>query len=363
MEEIIYLLALKDIKGIGDTIARRLLKRIGSPESVFKAGINTLLEVDGINISLAKSIKGYSDWNKIIREAKIIKNKGIKIVKYNDNNYPRNLKNIYNSPLFLYYIGHIDTQDDIALAVIGSRDCDDYGIRITEKLVKQLSEKGITVISGMARGIDTFAHKAALSSGGRTVAVLGNGVDICYPNENRELYTAITERGYVVSEYSVGTAPESVNFPKRNRLISGLSLGVIVIQARKNSGALITADYANEQNRDVFAIPGNIDNRRNCGSNHLLKNGAKLVENIDDIVEEIAELRTLEIKTDAERIIRPNITGDENVVFKHLIESKLHIDQIAYKTNIDVTRLFSLLLNMELKGIVKSLPGNYYKAV
>ena len=200
------------------------------------------------------------------------------------------MKNIYNFPLFLYYLGQISTDDNKALAVVGSRDCDDYGINITENIVKQLSERGITIISG-------------------------------------------------------------------------LSLGVIVVQANRNSGALITAGYANEQNREVFAVPGNIDNKRNSGTHSLLRNGAKLVENIEDIIEEITEFKTLETIAATKKANRPNITGDEEIVFQHLRESRMHIDQIAFKTKIDFVRLFSLLLNMELKGIVKSFPGNYYKAV
>ncbi|MGI9535112.1 MAG: DNA-processing protein DprA [Thermodesulfobacteriota bacterium] len=363
MKELIYLLALKNIKGIGDIFARRLLKRFGTPESVFNSNMENLLEIEGINLTLARSIKEFSDWNGVRKEAELIHKKGIEIVKYNDSDYPPNLKNIYNYPLFLYYLGQINTEDNKALAVVGSRDCDDYGIKITETVVSQLSEMGVTVISGLARGIDTVAHKSALKSDGRTVAVLGNGIDICYPSENKTLFKKISESGYIISEYPLGTKPESKNFPKRNRLISGLSLGVIVIQANKDSGALITADYSNEQNREVFAIPGNIDNKRNYGSNQLIKNGAKLVENIDDIVEEIGEFKTLTNTKNLKNINMTNITGEEKIVFQHLLGSKLHIDQIVYKTNIDFIRLFSLLLNMEMKGIVKSFPGNYYQVL
>lgn len=363
MKELIYLLALKNIKGIGDAFARRLLKSLGSPESVFNSSFENLLEIEGINHTLAKSIKEFSDWNSVRKEAEFIHKKGIKIVKYTDSHYPVNLKSIYNYPLFLYYVGDIKSEDDKALAVVGSRDCDDYGIKITERVVSKLSEKGITVVSGLARGIDTAAHQSALRSNGRTVAVLGNGIDICYPSENKELFKKISESGYVISEYPIGAKPESKNFPKRNRLISGLSLGVLVIQANKNSGALITADYSNEQNREVFTIPGNIDNKRNYGSNQLIKKGAKLVDNIDDIVDEIREFKTLTDKTIQKKADCKNITGEEKIVFQQLLESKLHIDQIVYKTNIDFIRLFSLLLNMEMKGIVKSFPGNYYQAV
>ena len=363
MEELVYLLALKNIKGIGDISARKLLERFGSPESVFNTKKEELLRVEGINETLSRSITEYSGWDEDVKEADMIRKREIKIVKCYDSEYPENLKNIYNYPLFLYYIGQIKKEDDNALAVVGSRDCDDYGIRTTERIVSQLSERGVTVISGMARGIDTAAHKSALKSGGRTIAVLGNGIDICYPSENKRLFKEISEHGCAMSEYPLGTKPEGTNFPKRNRLISGLSLGVVVVQANKNSGALITADYANEQNREVFSIPGNIDNRKNSGTNLLIKRGAKLVENVDDIVEEIAELKTLTSKTNTEKIKRTNITGDESIVFQHLLKSKLHIDQIAHKTNFDFTRLSSLLLNMELKGIVKSLPGNYYKTL
>lgn len=363
MEDIIYLLALKNIKGVGDIYAARLLERFGSPGSIFNSEVNELLKVDGINKTLANSIVGYSDWDKNRKEADIIQKRGVKVVGCHNPLYPKNLKNIYNHPLLLYYVGDIDRKDDIAIGVVGSRNCDDYGIKITENIVTKLSQRGITVVSGMARGIDTVAHRSALKAGGRTAAVLGSGIDVCYPRENKKLFSKISECGYVMSEFPLGTEPEGVNFPKRNRLISGLSLGVVVIQANSNSGALITAGYAIEQNREVFAIPGNVDNKRNSGANQLIKRGAKLVEDLDDIVEEITEFKTLTGEIDKKKIKRFDITKEENIVFQHLLESKLHVDQIAHKTEIDTVKLFPLLLSMELKGIIRSFPGSYYQAV
>lgn len=362
MDEVVYLLSLKNIKGIGDAYARKLIKKFGSPEEVFQQKSADLVQIGGITTSLAESIVRYDGWDVAEKEAEEINKRGARIIKFYDNDYPENLKQIYNYPLFLYYSGQINKVDEHALAVVGSRDCDKYGVTITENIVKHLASMGITIISGLARGIDTVAHKAAINSGGRTVAVLGNGIDICYPGENRELFNNIPENGYIVTEYPIGTEPDSLNFPKRNRLISGLSLGVIVVQANRKSGALITAEYAGEQNREVFAVPGNINNKRNSGTNRLIKSGAILIDNIDDITDEIPLLKKLNKKRVNAGNTLPELSGDENLVYQLLSDSELHIDQIGGGTNIRAEKLFELLLNMELKGIIKSMPGNYYKA-
>ena len=265
MDEAVYLLSLRNKKGVGGVTLRKLIDSFGSAKNVFDAGLDDLIGSGIVSKETAYSIKGFTKWDLYLNEYKKVKNSRYSYLTYRDANYPSNLKNIYNIPLLMQYVGNIRKNDSNALAVVGSRNCDDYGRYVTESIVKQISERDITVVSGMARGIDTIAHRAALKYSGRTIAVIGSGLDVCYPTENKDLFEEICKNGYVLSEYDLGTKPESGNFPRRNRIISGLSLGVVVIQAGIKSGALITAGYALEQNREVFAVPSNINNKRSSG--------------------------------------------------------------------------------------------------
>ena len=278
---------------------------------------------------------------------------------FQDNEYPKNLETIYSPPAFFYISGSINPDDNLAIAVVGSRECDDYGITITERFVREFANLGITVISGMARGIDTIAHKTAVASSGRTLAVLGNGINIVYPPENKKLYREVTENGALITEFGLDTKPDSVNFPKRNRLISGLSCGVLVVQASKKSGALITASYSNEQNKETFAIPGNINNMKSCGANYLIKNGAKLVDSIEDIIEEIDSFRSLIAKENKNNKLL--ISDDEKKVLEILNDGKLHVDQIISELGQPSGYILSLLLEMEVKGLIAQLPGKFFQ--
>jgi len=347
MNEIIYLLSLQNKQGVGSVTLRKLIENFGSAENVFKADIRDLIKTGVLNRESAQSIKGFTKWDIYLNEYKKVMKSRYEYLTYKDNNYPANLKNIYNVPLLLQYYGKIQENDDIAVAVIGSRNCDDYGKSVTEMIVKQLVENGVTIVSGMARGIDSTAHRSAIKYGGRTIAVIGTGLDICYPPENSELFEIISQNGYVVSEYSFGTKPESINFPRRNRIISGLSLGVLVVQANKKSGALITADYAIEQNREVFAIPANINNKKSSGCNSLIKNGAKLVENIEDITTEIKILQGRNIKSNTgnNTIDMGSLSDKEKLIVSSLNGKKLHIDElqlISELSSSDIFQFFSI---------------------
>ncbi|HEY7535968.1 MAG TPA: DNA-processing protein DprA, partial [Thermodesulfobacteriota bacterium] len=288
-----YWIALSMIQGVGEVLYRNLLAKFNNPKNVFEASVNEIEKVDGIGEKTAKAIKDFQDWKKADEELSKIQKSDFKLLLLNDSSYPSNLFNIYNPPPFLYIKGGIIPQDCIAIAIVGTRTPDRYGRLVTELLAEELAVRGVTIVSGMARGIDSIAHMSALKKGGRTIAVLGSGLDVIYPSENKKLYEEISNRGAVISEFPLSTPPESTNFPKRNRVISGLSLGVAIIQASDKSDSLITASLALEQNREVFAVPGNIGTKLSKGTNKLIKEGAKLVESVEDILSEIETLRTL----------------------------------------------------------------------
>ena len=363
MNEAVYLLSLQNKTGIGGITLKKLVDIYGTAENVFKAELNDLIQYGVISKESAQAIKGFTKWDLYLNEYKKVENSRYLYITYKDIIYPVNLKNIYDIPMLMQYYGNIKNTDCNAIAVVGSRNCDEYGRYVTENIVKQLVEKGITIVSGMARGIDTIAHRSAIKYGGRTIAVIGSGLDICYPPENRELFEVISENGYVLSEYQLGTQPESTNFPRRNRIISGLSLGVLVIQANIKSGALITAQYALEQNREVFAIPANINNKKSSGCNQLIKNGAKLVESIDDITSEIKQFQGINSKNKSEKnnLNLVNLSENEKVIVSLLKDKRLHMDELQIVSNLPSSDIFPIILDLEMQEIIRVLPGNYYE--
>jgi DNA processing protein len=283
---------------------------------------------------------------------------GISIVRYVDNKYPEVLKEIPDAPVVLYVKGDYHPHDRYGIAVVGSRKYTHYGESVALKISAELSSLGFTVISGMARGIDTLSHKSALSAGGRTIAVIGSGPDIYYPAENRGLSEKIASSGCVISEFLPGTLPSKENFPRRNRLISGLSLGVLVVEATAVSGSLITANYALEQNKEVFAVPGNITSGNSEGTNRLIKQGAKLVTSADDILEELAPMLRGFIKT---KIRNAAVLLEEESGFcNFLTREPKHIDMISREAGLPVNKVLNLLLQLELKGIVRQSDGKRF---
>ncbi len=291
VHELYYWIALRLIAGIGNVTCKNLLARFGSPESVFHAGRDDLAQVEGMGPQTVEAIGQFRHSDAIDREIERIEAAGVQALTIASPEYPDNLRNIYDPPPLLYVKGSLKPQDQRALAVVGSRSSSDYGRKVALDICREMAAAGLTVVSGMARGIDSVAHAAALSGQGRTIAVLGCGVDIVYPLENKKLYDRIVENGAVVSEYSMGTKPNAYNFPARNRIISGLALGVLVVEAGMKSGSLITARMALEQGRDVFSVPGSIYSFKTKGVHSLLRNGAKLVEGAGDILEELTARR------------------------------------------------------------------------
>lgn len=296
----------------------------------------------------------------------------IRKIAIGDSEYPANLRNIYNPPKVLYVNGELRPEDAKAVALVGSRRASFYGVEACEKLAYDLSIKGLTIVSGMARGIDSAAHRGALRAKGRTIAVLGSGHDHIYPPENIKLYKEITENGAVITEFANDVEPLPYNFPQRNRIISGLALGVVVVEAARNSGALITADFALEQGREVFAVPGKISSQTSTGTNALIKDGAKLVQTADDILEELAVFQMVplagEAKVKKEEAISKKtrayaynaLSENERKVFKVLTDDPMHMDEIKNITGIGTTVLFEALLNLQLKRLIKELPGKQF---
>lgn len=364
--EILCAIALNQIPFVGAVTFRRLVEEFGSAEKVFQVGCAGLRAVKYMREETVQAIsscdpekEGMKEWEKAFKL-------GFKILYFGGEHYPENLKNIHDPPPVLYIAGEIKENDKHAIAVVGSRDPTDYGRKVTAQIAADLVSAGVTVVSGMARGIDSEAHRSAVANGGRTIAVLGCGLDIVYPPENVRLFKAIAESGAVVSPFPLGTKPEKGNFPARNRIISGLSLGVVVIQATTpDSGSLITAKHALEQGREVFAVPGEIGRNTSRGTNILIKKGeAKLVENASDILVEIlpqlaGSQQEKKSAVPAEKPL-PKLDGDEKRVYESMGDEPLHIDIIARKCNIPVHELSAVLLKLELKNLVSRQPGMNY---
>lgn len=282
-----YWIWLASVEGLGPVKKFALLNKFETAKRIYNATEKEILKVDGMSDKIVQNMQKAKDAKLLEKYEKYILKNDIKIINILDDNYPDKLKNIYAPPITIFAKGDISLLNSKSIAIVGSREPSKYGICVAEKFSKELSKEGITIVSGLARGIDTFAHIGALSSFGKTIAVLGSGIDVVYPKENAKYYREISEKGLIISEYIVGTAPESKNFPQRNRIISGLSDGVLVVEARKNSGTMITTDFALEQGKELYVIPGNITSNLSAGTNNLIKEGAKLVTDVCEILEDL----------------------------------------------------------------------------
>lgn len=363
------LLRLHFIDGLSSSRVGKLIAAFKTPERIYRATVNELIRVDGFDKTLANRVKpSLSDENlikKVDDQLSKLERYNAKILTIWDDEYPVNLRNIYNAPLLLFVRGEILPEDSRSVAVIGSRKVSDYGTLAAERIAGDLASKGVTVVSGMAAGIDSHAHWGALKSGGRTIAVLGCGVETVYPASNNSLYKEIIENGAVISEFEFGTKPWPGNFPARNRIISGLSLGTLIVEAPKKSGALITARWALEQNREVFAIPGNITSDLSEGSNALIRDSAaKLVLDADDILEELRIHIDRKGDAGSERDIPPvKLSSEEEYVFGMVENEPVLVDTMSQKSGQATSKILPLLLTLELKGVIRKLPGSKYVRV
>lgn len=360
--------------GVGSVGFFRLLKRFGSVDKVLGLSVSQLITVEGIGPKTAERIAKSRDTFDVDAEMSLADKLGVSIINAEDDRYPVLMKNVYDKPAVLYVKGDIRREDNLAMAIVGSRKSSIYGSEQASRFSHLLASAGFTIISGMARGIDSVTHQAALTAGGRTIAVLGSGLANIYPPENKELFKKISQSGAVVSELPLTAEPRSEHFPARNRIIAGMSLGTIVVEAAYNSGALITAKAALEYDREVMALPGRVDSPLSKGPNWLIKKGAKLIEFIEDVTEAlgyIGDQLTSHVSEAAKRAADKyeptlfssemfNLSKEEKSLFDILSKEQIHIEELIEQTGIAAGKANSSLISLQLKGLIKQLPSNYF---
>jgi len=358
---------LREVPFLGNTMYKKLIDQFQSPENVLTASESNLRRVDKISTKIINGITNHKAFqDQAIKELKLIFNRQYNIVTMTDSFYPALLKKINDPPPFLTYLGQLDNSAP-CISVIGSRNATSYGLTTSQNLSYKLAKRGFQVVSGLARGIDAMAHKGALKAGGKTIAVMGSGLNKIYPRENTGLFKTIAQKGVIFSEFKVNTDPFPSNFPIRNRIIAGLSCGSIVVEAAKRSGSLITARLAGEYNREVFAVPGSIKSKKSEGTHSLLKQGARLVENEMDIIDElhhfIHEKKEKPQQLSLQKQKTTHNTSDKldrQKIIQLLDPYPAHIDVIMEKAKMNSSQLTCLLLDLELEGIVTRHQGNYY---
>lgn len=357
-------LVLSLTEGVGYATFRRLVEEFGSAAGALAAPESRLVKLARIGPETARKITSSRKEaeESARREMELASRHGVRLLAVNDPSYPEQLKNIYDPPLVLYVRGELVPQDALSVAIVGARRCTAYGRAQAERLAMGLANLGVTIVSGLARGIDSAAHRGALAPGGRTVAVLGNGLSTVYPPENEELAAKVVSRGALLSEFPMEARVARENFPRRNRVISGLSLGVVVVEGTRTSGALITARHAQDQNREVFAVPGRIDSPLTQGPHALIKSGAKLVESMDDILEELGPLadRLRKGDTISEGAPELRLSSRERKVLSLLSAEPRPIDEIIAEAGLAPKDISSTLMVLEIKRLCKQLPGKSF---
>lgn len=361
---------LKSITSLGDVRIRRIAEKFNNLGHLFSSDLQTLKSIDGISEKTLREVESAVNKSNVFEESYLkllekLEKSNIKVTTIFDENYPQNLKNIYDAPVILYYYGNMSESDRYSIGIVGTRTPSDYGRKVCRDLSKELANRGLPVVSGLAIGIDSIAHNSCLESGGITYAVLGSGVDNLYPPDNKHLYERIKETGAVISEFEIGAKAEKVNFPRRNRVVSGISLGTLIVESRIKGGSLITAEFALDQNRELFAVPGNITAKNSDGCNNLIKKGyAKLVSSVDDIISEFNIQISDLVNTKSNKI--PDTEQKEMNVFEQKIYNALNdteptsIDKICELTELNISDCLVNLLTMEFKGLVSQLPGKYF---
>jgi DNA processing protein len=357
-------LTLTALPGLGAALTHRLLAAFGSPQAVLAAG-QAVSQVEGIGPRLLAVFTNQSRLQQArswaMQEIQRAAQSGSFLISCDDSRYPSLLRTIHDPPVLLWCRGNLSCFEQVAIALVGSRSASSYGRKISFMLARQLAEAGLTVVSGLAEGIDGQAHAGALAASGQTIAVLGCGVDIIYPRFHKRLYEQIVHQGLLVSEYPLGTPPEGFRFPARNRIISGLSLGTVVVEAAARSGSLITSRMALEQNREVFAVPGRIDSPQSEGAHHLLQQGAHLVHSVADILAELP-LRSSRLLEQEAPPIPQDLSSEEQDLLQLLDPTgSVDIEELMEKSGLQIGSLHSLLLSLELKGLIRQLPGQQYE--
>ncbi len=399
--ETISLIHFNLIQGVGLKTVQVLRDVFGSAERSLRATPNELAKVDGLSPAMREVLIHKPVVYPIERELELIETYGCRVLTLYDETYPTLLKKIDTPPLILYVRGELTRGDSLSISLVGSRNAKDYGRKVGYRLSYQLAQRGLTVVSGFAKGIDTSAHRGALEAGGRTIAVMGNGLSFVYPATNRALVEKIEASGALISEFPIGAKPKPRNFPRRNRIISGLTLGTVVVEASNRSGALITARLAGEQGREVFAVPGEIFSELSTGTHKLINDGAKLINTVDDLLSELPQHALNQVQSpvstssepsiasessqepsveksvtksvistspsDVQQPVQspppPDLTPDEKTVFEAIEVPSSHIDTIVRTTQLSISQVLSVLLMLELKGVVQQLPGKQFTKV
>lgn len=367
-EKILFIKFLLGIEGIGPLRIISIANHVRTLDALFNCSQSFLMRIEGISSNLSQKIlsnKNNIEKQKDETQDEILRLQKIdsRIITFWDDDYPELLKKIFYPPVIIFTKGNFSEQDKYSVAIVGTRQPTTYGKTQTEKFTSELVEKNLTIVSGLARGIDSIAHETALKKGGRTTAVIGSGLNVIYPPENRKLFEQICECGVVISEYPLDTKPDAQNFPRRNRIISGLSLGTLIVETKINGGAMQTAAYAIDQNREVFAVPGNLNTKQSEGPNSLIQKGeAKLVTNAEDILDEL----NIKVKPEVGKTIpKPSVELNifEEKLMTTLTSDSSHIDDIASKSGLSISDCLVNLLTLEFKGLVKQLPGKMFTLV
>ena len=360
--DLIYQISLSLIPNIGDVHAKTLVNYFGDARSIFKAKKKELEDIEGIGSVRAKSIKEFTNFTLAEAEIVFIEKYKITPLFITDKNYPQRLLNCYDSPPILYYKGNADLNAIKIISIVGTRNNNEYGKSVCEKIIANLSDQNILIVSGLAFGIDSIAHKSALKNNLKTVGVLGHGLDRIYPTQNKLLAKQMIESGGLLTDFKSGTNPDRQNFPKRNRIVAGLSDAVLVIESGLKGGSLITAELANGYNRDVFAVPGRISDIKNEGCNYLIKNNkAALITSADDLLENM-QWKEKKISVKKQRELFIELTADEKIIINILQQqAQVHIDEVFIKSGLNSSEVASALLTLEMQGVVISMPGKLYK--
>ena len=345
---------------IGNRNMEKLMKQIPNINDIWTMNSNEVCNIKGIKPKIVEKIIENRNDDYFNRLFESIEEHNMDIITILDEDYPKSLHHIYDSPKVLYIKGNLKEEDHLSIGIVGSRKSTAYGKWATEKFVKELVNMDVTIVSGLALGIDAIAHKTAIEEGGRTIAVLGNGIDTIYPKRNKALYGEIPKNGAILTEYTLGVPPLAYNFPQRNRIISGLSLGIIVIEAKEQSGSLITAYHALEQGKEVFALPGNINSIFSKGTNQLIKDGAKILMDIEDIIEEVYELKEKLKEEKTVGIDYSELSDLEIEILEIIKEGPVHSDVIAFNTSMDISTINGILTILELKGFINELAGGVF---
>jgi DNA processing protein len=363
-QDLLYQIALTLVPNIGDVRAKALIETLGDAESIFKTSKKNLENIEGIGSIAANSIKHFADFKLCEDEIKFIEKSKITPLFITDENYPQRLLNCYDSPTILYYKGNANLNTIKIISIVGTRSNSDYGKNVCDKIIEDLAEQNVLIISGLAFGIDTIAHKASLKNKLKTVGVMAHGLDKVYPAQNKTLAVEMLSQGGILTDFMSGTNPDRQNFPRRNRIVAGICDALIVIESSAKGGSLITAELANSYNKDVFAIPGRVNDNRSEGCNYLIKNNKSLLITSADDLLHIMNWKEAPKKVKQQRELFIELTPDEKIITDILKEREnIQIDELYFKSGLSSSAVAQALLMLEMQGVVASLPGKVFKLI